>query len=99
MFTTMRSRLAVLATCVWAAGAYLVTEAAPAHFAPNYIGTFLTGLAALWVVIYGVGWVMDAPGGEPLVLKKARNMPRWAGFVLLGFMAILIMGLPRALMN
>jgi hypothetical protein len=93
VFATVKSRLAVVAAAAWVAGAYFVTPYSY-HFAwANYLGALLAGWLAIVLSIYGASWVLEGPA------IKIPPFPTWAGYVLIGAMVVIIMGLPKALFN
>lgn len=96
MFATLKSRLAFVACGAWILGAYLIADAySPSVFAQQFVWGLVTGWAALLATIYGSFWVVE--GNKGPILSLPPSLPRWAGYVLIGIMAILIMGLPKAL--
>ena len=86
MFKSIQSRLTAVACAAWTLGAFV--------FAPNrsdeYLFAVLLGWLAIGVTVYGAVWVIDGKGFE-------LRLPRWAGYVLIALLAIVIMGLPKAI--
>src|SRR5688572_27259743 len=97
MFATLKARLIFFACGVWIFGAYLLANDpdSPSRFVPNYVFGLMFGWLALAAGIYGAFWVVE--GGKGPVVALPPNLPRWAGYTLIAIMAILIMGLPKAL--
>jgi hypothetical protein len=105
MFQTAHARLAVVASVLWIPAAALL---APAQnygrndFA-NFLPPLLLGWLMIWVGIYGVNWVMDAPGtatagtGPQPTKRSFSAIPRPVYYALVLIAVVLIMGLPKAL--
>jgi hypothetical protein len=89
MFQSVKSRLAAVLSAAWIVGVFLF---APERRSDEYAFAVIVGLIGIVVLAYGAFWVIEGKGFD---LKL--NLPRWAGYVLIAVLAILIMGLPKAI--
>jgi hypothetical protein len=100
MFQTAHARLAVVASVLWIPAAYIVASDEFIHWNPNYFLLILfAGWAMIWAGVFGVNWIVTAPGESPEPRKPlsfpAVPRPVYYAFVLIAI--VLIMGLPKAL--
>jgi hypothetical protein len=86
MFTSFKSRLAAVLSAV--VGLLLF---APERRTDEHLFVSIVGLIGIWVLVYGAFWVIEGRGFDVKV-----SLPRWAGYVLIAALAIVIMGLPKA---
>lgn len=90
MFSTVKSRLTAVAAAAWVVGVLLFS---PERRSDEYLFSIIVGLIGVVVLVYGAFWVIEGKGVEPIKF----NLPRWAGYVLIAVMAVIIMGLPKAI--
>lgn len=97
MFATLKARLTVFACAVWIFGAavFVSDPASPSGFAGGYVVALILGWSALYASIYGAFWVVE--GGNGPAIAMPSKLPKWAAYTLIVIMAILIMGLPKAI--
>jgi hypothetical protein len=98
MFQTAHARLAVVASALWIVCAYALASE-PGYWRDDYFWTLLiSGWAIIWVGIYGVNWIVAAPGatGSAKPFSFAA-VPRPVYYALVLIAVVLIMGLPKAL--
>jgi hypothetical protein len=92
----MKFRLSVLLCGAWALGAYFTTaDSSYGYWLDDYVGALVMGWAVIFLGIYGIWWVIEAPD----VKVKLPTLPKWAIYVL-GFLGIgVAMSLPDFLMR
>lgn len=91
MFKSIQSRLAVVACGAWLIGAYFTVNSMARFFWVDYLTSVAIGWVVICLAIYGAFWVVESPG------VNVPKLPRWAGYILIGVMVLLIMGLPKAI--
>lgn len=94
MFTTMKSRIAVVLSGAWALGAVLWTDRI-GYWQDDLAMTIVIGWAAIWLAVYGAFWIVDMP--ESPVRKIA--IPRWLGYTLIAVGILVAMSLPDLIRN
>jgi hypothetical protein len=94
MFTSTKSRLAVVASGIWIIGATLIPDAySPSRWWGSYFFALVCGWALIWLGIYGAYWVIDAPKG-PITVP---TFPRWLAYTLFGVLCLVLMALAKSL--
>lgn len=91
MFQSIQSRLAVVLCGAWLIGAYFTVNSVAQFFWAEYLTSVAVGWVAICLATFGGAWVLQSPG---VTMPK---LPRWAGYLLIGVMVLLIMGLPKAI--
>ncbi len=99
MFQTIQSRVAIVLSGAWVAGSILSIE--NDDDLPLTIGV---GLAAIWGGIYGLRWILQAPGAATTagdasggLANKFYDWPQWAGYTVLILLAAVVMGLSKVI--
>lgn len=97
MFTSVKSRLALVLSVAWIPVSFLRLD--DYWTFGEWLWLIVIGAAALTAAVYAGFWVKDSPGFKPIPFPRVSPtaFPRWLGYALIIMMVVVIMGLPKVI--